>query len=304
MLPECGRARPDDSPRNSHRRGRHASRRSYRDRHYRHSVGGTTTDANGKFAIAAAPGQRLSVSYIGYKETSVEVTTKTDYDIRLESDNAQIDEVIVVGYGTQKKVNVTGSVATIDSKAFDKRPIVSTSAALQGMAPGVTVTTQSGAPGDDGGAIRIRGINSFGGSSTSPLVLIDGIEGSLDSVDPNLIESISILKDAASSSIYGSRAANGVILVTTKRGSKERFSITYKGYVGWQSPTDLPDMVNALEFRELTRAMYLNDGVDLNGEKPGSTPFPITTTRIWRYTAKTGARTRIFIPIRTGRTPC
>lgn len=193
------------------------------------SGGGTTTDANGKFAIAAAPGQRLSVSYIGYKETSVEVTTKTDYDIRLESDNAQIDEVIVVGYGTQKKVNVTGSVATIDSKAFDKRPIVSTSAALQGMAPGVTVTTQSGAPGDDGGAIRIRGINSFGGSSTSPLVLIDGIEGSLDSVDPNLIESISILKDAASSSIYGSRAANGVILVTTKRGSKERFSITYKG---------------------------------------------------------------------------
>ena len=238
------------------------------------SGGGTTTDANGKFAIAAAPGQRLSVSYIGYKETSVEVTTKTDYDIRLESDNAQIDEVIVVGYGTQKKVNVTGSVATIDSKAFDKRPIVSTSAALQGMAPGVTVTTQSGAPGDDGGAIRIRGINSFGGSSTSPLVLIDGIEGSLDSVDPNLIESISILKDAASSSIYGSRAANGVILVTTKRGSKERFSITYKGYVGWQSPTDLPDMVNALEFRELTRAMYLNDGVDLNGEKPGSTPIP------------------------------
>ena len=133
MLPECGRARPDDSPRNSHRRGRHASRRSYRDRHYRHSVGGgTTTDANGKFAIAAAPGQRLSVSYIGYKETSVEVTTKTDYDIRLESDNAQIDEVIVVGYGTQKKVNVTGSVATIDSKAFDKRPIVSTSANITG----------------------------------------------------------------------------------------------------------------------------------------------------------------------------
>ncbi|MFQ7501958.1 MAG: TonB-dependent receptor plug domain-containing protein [Alistipes finegoldii] len=173
-----------------------------------------------------------------------------------------------------------------------------------GHGSGVTVTTQSGAPGDDGGAIRIRGINSFGGSSTSPLVLIDGIEGSLDSVDPNLIESISILKDAASSSIYGSRAANGVILVTTKRGSKERFSITYKGYVGWQSPTDLPDMVNALEFRELTRAMYLNDGVDLNGEKPGAPPFPITTTRIWRYTAKTGARTRIFIPIRTGRTPC
>ena len=96
------------------------------------------------------------------------------------------------------------------------------------MAPGVTVTTPSGAPGADGGAIRIRGINSFGGSSTAPLVLIDGIEGSLDSVDPVLIESISILKDAASSSIYGSRAANGVILVTTKRSSTERFTVTYK----------------------------------------------------------------------------
>ena len=128
------------------------------------------------------------------------------------------------------------------------------------MAPGVTVTTPSGAPGADGGAIRIRGINSFGGSSTAPLVLIDGIEGSLDSVDPVLIESISILKDAASSSIYGSRAANGVILVTTKRSSTERFTVTYKGTVGWQSPTDLPETVNALEYRELTNAMNLQDG--------------------------------------------
>lgn len=235
---------------------------------------GTTTDLNGKFSIKASAGQKLAFSYLGYLEKSVEVTTKTTYDVKLESDNAQIDEVVVVGYGVQKKVNVTGSVATIDSKSFDKRPIVSASAALQGMAPGVTVTTQSGAPGGDGGAIRIRGINSFGGSSTAPLVLIDGIEGSLDSIDPNLIESISVLKDAASSSIYGSRAANGVILVTTKRGNKERFSINYKGYVGWQSPTDLPDMVNALQFRELTRDMLLNDGADINGLIPGNTPIP------------------------------
>ena len=148
-----------------------------------------------------------------------------------------------MGYGTQKKVNVTGSVATIDSKAFDKRPIVSTSAALQGMAPGVTVTTQSGAPGDDGGAIRIRGINSFGGSSTSPLVLIDGIEGSLDSVDPNLIESISILKDAASSSIYGSRAANGVILV---------LSLIHIWSLGY-SPSTLSRRISAETGRRLPR---------------------------------------------------
>ena len=240
----------------------------------RGSTTGVSSDIDGRFAIEAREGEVLSVSFVGYTPQTITLGAKTMLTLTLREDTSELEEVVVVGYGTQKKVNVTGSVATIDSKAFDKRPIVSTSAALQGMAPGVTVTTQSGAPGDDGGAIRIRGINSFGGSSTSPLVLIDGIEGSLDSVDPNLIESISILKDAASSSIYGSRAANGVILVTTKRGSKERFSITYKGYVGWQSPTDLPDMVNALEFRELTRAMYLNDGVDLNGEKPGSTPIP------------------------------
>ena len=224
--------------------------------------GGTTTNSEGEFSLNAAKGQQLAVSYIGYQDATVEITSKTYYEIALQSDNEQIDEVVVVGYGTQKKVNVTGSVSTIDASTFDKRPVVSASVALQGMVPGVTVTTPSGAPGADSGSIRIRGINSFGGSSTAPLVLIDGIEGSLDSVDPSLIESISILKDAASSSIYGSRAANGVILVTTKRSSAERFSISYKGYVGWQSPTDLPETVNALEFRELTNAMNLQDGND------------------------------------------
>ena len=222
--------------------------------------GGTTTNTEGKFTVNASQGQQLAVSYIGYREATVEVTSKTFYEIALQSDSEQIDDVVVVGYGTQKKVNVTGSVSTIDASTFEKRPVVSASVALQGMAPGVTVTTPSGAPGADGGAIRIRGINSFGGSSTAPLVLIDGIEGSLDSVDPVLIESISILKDAASSSIYGSRAANGVILVTTKRSSTERFTVTYKGTVGWQSPTDLPETVNALEYRELTNAMNLQDG--------------------------------------------
>lgn len=221
--------------------------------------GGATTAADGTFTIATFVGDKLTVSYLNYESTSVEVTTKTVYDIRLKSDDAQIDEVVVVGYSTQKKVNLTGAVASIGAEQIESRPIISTSAVLQGMAPGVTVTTQSGAPGGDGGAIRIRGINSFGGSSTSPLVLIDGIEGSMDSLDPNTIESISILKDAASASIYGSRAANGVILVTTKRGSKERFSITYKGHVGWQDPTMLPEAVNAVEFLELTDVMAQND---------------------------------------------
>ena len=220
------------------------------------------TNEEGIFSLTAEKGQVMTVSYIGYKDESVTVTDRSFYNIVLESDQLFIDETVVVGYGTQKKVNLTGSVATMDADALNGKPILQTSAALQGIIPGVTVTTQSGGPGDDGGVIRIRGINSFGGSSTAPLVLIDGIEGSLDSVDPELIESISVLKDAASSSIYGSRAANGVILVTTKRGTTDKFSISYSGYVGWQRPTDLPDMVNALEYKELTNATNIQDGKD------------------------------------------
>ena len=225
--------------------------------------GGGTTSADGTFTLKAAPGQKLKISYVGYLDKEIDiVASQTKYTIVLDEDAAAIDDVVVVGYGTQKKVNLTGAVSSIESKQLDNRPIVSVSSALQGLAAGVTVTSQSGAPGADGGSIRVRGINAFGGSSTSPLVLIDGIEGSMDSVDPNLIESISVLKDAASASIYGSRAANGVILITTKRGSKERFTITYKGYVGWQDPTALPDNVNAYEHRLLTNVIDANDRKD------------------------------------------
>lgn len=222
---------------------------------------GTSTNLDGTYTLEVpATAKVLSASCLGYDEVSHEIGNRTSIDFVITESHQKIDDVVVVGYATQKRVNVTGSVATVDSKAFDSRPIVSTSVALQGLMSGVTVTSQTGAPGADGGSIRIRGINSFGGSSTAPLVLVDGIEESLDNVDPNLIESISVLKDAASSSIYGSRAANGVILVTTKRGSQEKFTLSYKGYVGWQSPTDLPKTVNAVQFRELTNLMNENDG--------------------------------------------
>ena len=183
-------------------------------------------------------------------------------DITLDSDNSLINEVVVVGYDTQKKVNLTGSVASISSETLANRPIVSSSTALQGVAPGVTVTTQSGAPGGDGGMIRVRGIGTFGGSSAAPLVLIDGVEGSLDAVDATQIDQISVLKDAASSAIYGSRAANGVILVTTKRGKAGYTAVSYRGYIGWQTPTDIPDTVSAEEYMLLSRETSLNDGKD------------------------------------------
>ncbi len=221
-----------------------------------------STNIKGEFSLRAKPRQTLLISYIGCKTKEIMVGTSTSYSISLQSDTQDMDEVVVVAYGTQKKENLTGSISTIGSDEIDKRPVVSMSTALQGAAPGVTVTTQSGAPGADSGSIRIRGVNSFGGSSTSPLVLIDGIEDSINSIDPNLIESITVLKDAASASIYGSRAANGVILITTKRGGDSRFELTYKGYIGVQRPTDLPENVDAYQYRQLVNEMDANDGRD------------------------------------------
>ena len=145
----------------------------------------------------------------------------------------KLEEVAVVGYGTQKKVNMTGAVAQIDSKALENRPVQNVSTALQGTMPGVQVTSGGGRPGQDGGTIRVRGVGTL--NTADPYILVDGIEtGTMNSVDPNDIESISVLKDAASAAIYGSKASNGVILITTKRGKTGKPRISYNGYVGFQ----------------------------------------------------------------------
>lgn len=221
---------------------------------------GTIVDIDGKFSIAASEGQTLKASFIGYKSKTMKIKGKNPVDFVLASDDNLLDDVVVVGYGTQKKVNLTGAVSSLSTKEFSKRPITQLSTALQGVAPGVTVTTAGGAPGSDGANIQIRGIGSFGGSDCSPLVLIDGVEGDLNSVDASQIDQISVLKDAASSAIYGSRAANGVILVTTKRAEKGSFSVTYRGYVGWQDPVVYPDVVGPEDYMRLSRRSSENDG--------------------------------------------
>ncbi|MDR0574619.1 MAG: SusC/RagA family TonB-linked outer membrane protein [Tannerella sp.] len=220
---------------------------------------GTVTDIDGHFSLSVDRNSILQVTYIGYLSQEIVVDNRTQINITLLEDAQALDEVVVVGYGTQKKANLTGAVSTISPEQIEKRPVISTSAALQGLAPGVTVTTQSGSPGGDGGEIRVRGISSFGGSDCAPLVLIDGIEGNINTLDANLIESISVLKDAASSAIYGSRAANGVILVTTKRASKDAFAINYKGYAGWQVPTFIPKVTDGLTFMEVFNVANMND---------------------------------------------
>ncbi|GEO02515.1 SusC/RagA family TonB-linked outer membrane protein [Adhaeribacter aerolatus] len=207
---------------------------------------GTATDPEGRFGIAAPQaGSTLVFTYVGFEPREVAASGNGEVNVVLQESAKALSEVVVVGYGTQKKVNVTGAVSVVDGEALTKRQVASTSLALQGAAPGVTVTQQSGVPGGDAGAIRIRGIGSINAGS-NPLVLVDNVEMSLDAIDPNNIESISVLKDAAAAAIYGSRAANGVILVTTKRG-KQGINVSYNAYLAKQTPTDMPEKVNALE---------------------------------------------------------
>ena len=152
----------------------------------------------------------------GYQSTELTVSNETLLTITLKESVSSLDEIVVVGYGIQKKVNLTGSVANIDNKAIENRPITQTSQALQGLSAGVFINTNSGEAGNDQADIIIRGVGTL--NNSNPLILVDGIEAPINSVNPNDIESINILKDAASASIYGSRAANGVILITTKKG--------------------------------------------------------------------------------------
>ena len=220
---------------------------------------GTVTDIDGNFSFEVPDNAVLIFSFIGYQQQVVSVGNRDEINVTMTEDLSSLDEVVVVGYGTQKKVNLTGAVSSINSKEIVNQPVGQTSMALQGIAPGVTVTQRSGQPGSDGGSIRIRGVGTLGDSN--PLVMVDGIETSLNNVDPNEIESISILKDASSAAIYGARAANGVVLITTKRGV-EGVRVNYNMYAGFQVPTQLPDIVGAIDHMEMANEAFTNIGND------------------------------------------
>lgn len=211
---------------------------------------GAITDLNGRYTLNVPAGSTLVISYIGYTNQEVKVNAAGNYDIRLKEDAKTLNEVVVVGYGTQKKANLSGSVATVNSKELQNRPIQNLTNGLQGLMPGVTITGTNGAPGMDNGQIRVRGTGTL--NTASPYILIDGIEsGTLNSVDPNDIESISVLKDAASAAIYGSKASNGVILITTKRGQTGKPQIAYSGYVSFQNATSLIDRLSSAEYASM-----------------------------------------------------
>ena len=224
------------------------------------TTNGIITDIDGNFSLNVPLNCTLQISYIGYKTKEVKVTdTTSSLSIKLEEDSETLDEVVVVGYGVQKKANLTGAVAAVDFEEQAKsRPVTTVSAALAGLSAGVQVMQNSGQPGSDGATIRVRGVGTL--NDANPLVLIDGMEGSMDNVNAQDIESISILKDAASCAIYGSRAANGVILINTKRG-KGRVSVNYSGRLSYAQPTNLIDFVNNYaDYMELINESFTNIG--------------------------------------------
>lgn len=211
---------------------------------------GAATDLEGNFSLpvpAPIAGKTISFSSFGYESKNVTLNTATRLDITLKDDLQNLDEVVVVGYGTQKKVNLSGSVSSVSADELASRPVTSTSAIIAGLVPGVSVIKNSGRPGT-GASVKMRGTGTFSSAGNSPLVLIDGLDGSLDDVDPNDIQSISFLKDAASASIYGSRAANGVILIETKKGSAGKTTITYNNNFGWQKTSELPEFLDSWEY--------------------------------------------------------
>jgi TonB-linked SusC/RagA family outer membrane protein len=220
---------------------------------------GVTTDNNGHFSISVPTNKDvLVVSYVGFVKQRVSLSNRTDVEISMTASDTRLDSVIVVAYGTQRKVNVTGSVSSIGSKELKNRPVTNLTNALQGTMAGVTVTTTGGQPGADAGNINIRGIGTL--NNSAPMVVIDGVIGDLSSVNPDDVESVSVLKDAASAAIYGSRASNGVILVTTKRGRSGHIQMSYDGYVGNQTPTAIIDFLPSWQGATLYNQARINEG--------------------------------------------
>ena len=223
---------------------------------------GTVTDIDGRFSLSVPAGATLVISYVGTESQEVKAVSGQKMKIELKPNSSLLDEVVVVGFGTQKKVNLTGSVGTLSAKELKERPVTSAVAALQGLVPGLNIETSGGSL-ETKPSINVRGATTIGeGSTGSPLVLIDGMEGDMYSINPQDIENISVLKDAAASSIYGSRAAFGVILVTTKSGSTDgTTSINYNNSFRFSNPINKKHMMNPVQF-----ACFVNDARTANGD--------------------------------------
>jgi TonB-linked SusC/RagA family outer membrane protein len=221
---------------------------------------GVVTNIDGSYTITSASDDVLVFSFIGMRTLTEPVNGRTTIDVILEADVIGLEEVVAIGYGVQKKATLTGAVGNVKADELLQRPVANTTELLQGQIAGLVTRQTSGLPGADGTTLRVRGFEIYDAANNvtyGPLVLIDGIEGALAQVDANDIESISVLKDA-SAAVYGARAGNGVILVTTKRGSEKRTQITYHGSISFTQPTFLPKHVNATQWAEMLNESGLN----------------------------------------------
>lgn len=269
------------------------------------TTNGTITDFDGNFSLdGIKKGDVIVISYVEYQTQEIK-WNGSPLNVILKEDSKTLSEVVVVGYGTQKKANLSGSVAMVDSKELENRPIQNVSSGLQGLMPGVAITGTNGAPGQDAGKIRVRGIGTL--NEAGPYILVDGIEtGTLSAVDPNDIESISVLKDAASAAIYGSKAANGVVLITTKRGKTGQTKISYSGYLSFQNATNMIERMGSYEYASLLNQALEAEGMskrfndtELQKFKDGNDPlYPDTDWYDLAY--KTGVQHRHNVNINGG----
>lgn len=216
-----------------------------------------STDIDGRFSINADKGQKLHISYIGYNPKEVDINSD-DMSIEMNDSNNTLDEVVVIGYGAVKKKDLTGAVASVKGEDLATRKTTTLSTALQGSVSGLMVRRDNNAPGASAGSMHVRGVTTIGDSS--PLIIVDGVQCSnIDYVNANDVESVSVLKDAAAASIYGSKAAAGVILITTKRGDESSLSVSYNGEFGWEIPTKQPSMVGVTRYLEMQNELLYND---------------------------------------------
>ncbi|MGM9508958.1 SusC/RagA family TonB-linked outer membrane protein [Larkinella sp. GY13] len=227
---------------------------------------GTTTDNDGRYRLnVSGNNPTLVVSFIGYTRQEIVVGSRSVIDVSIQQDDKSLDEVVVVGYGTQRKVNLTGAVSTVDAKSLQNRPSTSLANALQGVTPGLNITRQSGQPGNETVNLQIRGVTSANGN-VNPLVILDGVSvpiSTMTTMNPNDVESISVLKDAAAAAIYGAQAAGGVILITTKKGKSGKVTFDYLAQYGVDWAINLPDRMSLLD-----EALYSNLARQNSGSAP------------------------------------
>ena len=231
------------------------------------SNSGTQTNGEGQFSIIAKTGDQLVVSSVGFENKTVSISSSgVQIEVMLSPAKNDLEDVVVVGYGTQKKVSMTSAVSQIKGADLVRRPVSNLQQALQGQAPGLTVLDRGGEPGRSAATMRIRGITTFSGNSSgnsSPLIIIDGVEQTLFNINPEDVENISILKDASSTAIYGSRAANGVVLVTTKRAKSGKIQIAYNGFYAIQQSTNQPQNMDLEPYMRYQQLSYINQGLTI-----------------------------------------